>query len=289
MRYLQAPMGLSLVGIALVNISKSDFVYSDEHDDCNIMFNDQIVLWMGVGITCLSSFGLMSTCWPGPRGGTIPHHSYRHCRIWCCCRKKRRIDPRFFEINMEPLPTEEGVELPTMRDCTHICDDEESTEVNDDKHNQQPSTSTSRLRGTSRLLKLAGSESRYLWAGIAVLLVRLPFSLSIPHFVSTTIENLLKEDFAGAKREVLLLFLLGTVDSILDYWCVFLFGKAKENIVRTLRLDTFSSMLRQDQAFFDKTNSGELISRLTSDCGEMAGDLTWFFRFSVEAIVRIFG
>jgi hypothetical protein len=284
------------VGISLVNISKLDHVYTNEHDDCNIMFNDQIVLWMGIGITCLSSFGLMSTCWPevdenGQNGqnGQIPHHSYRHTRIWCYCRKKRRIDPRFFEINMEPLPTEEDVELRSMRDCTDICEDEESTEADDHKPNQQPSTSTSRLRGTSRLLKLAGSESRYLWAGIVVLLVRLPFSLSIPHFVSTNITNLMNKDFDGAKLEILLLFLLGTVDSILDFWCVFLFGKAKENIVRTLRVDTFASMLRQDQAFFDKTNSGELISRLTSDCGEMAGDLTWFFRFSVEAVVRILG
>ena len=42
-------------------------------------------------------------------------------------------------------------------------------------------------------------------------------------------------------------------------------------------------------AFFDKTTSGELASRLNSDCGELAGDLTWFFRFSIESVVRITG
>lgn len=68
-----------------------------------------------------------------------------------------------------------------------------------------------------------------------------------------------------------------------------MFGYAKENIVKSVRLDTFRSILRQEKAFFDKTNSGDLISRLTADCGEMAGDLTWFFRFSVEACVRIVG
>lgn len=70
---------------------------------------------------------------------------------------------------------------------------------------------------------------------------------------------------------------------------IFLFGYAKENIVKSVRIDTFASILRQEQAFFDKTNTGDLISRLTADCGEMAGDLTWFFRFSVEACVRIIG
>ena len=70
---------------------------------------------------------------------------------------------------------------------------------------------------------------------------------------------------------------------------IFLFGYAKENIVKSVRIDTFNSILRQEQAFFDKTNTGDLISRLTSDCGEMAEDLTWFFRFSIEACVRIVG
>ena len=52
---------------------------------------------------------------------------------------------------------------------------------------------------------------------------------------------------------------------------IFLFGYAKENIVKSVRIDTFSSILRQEQAFFDRTNTGDLISRLTADCGEMAG------------------
>lgn len=281
-------MGISFVGVALVNISKSDLIYTDEH--CSKSFGDNVFVWTGIAIMCFSSFGLMSTFWPESgeevtENWQVSHHSCRY-RLWNCCRSKRRVDSRFFEINMEPLPTEEeDVELRTMSNVN----EDEDAEISDDKDNHQPSTSTSRLRGTSRLLKLAGSESRYLWAGIVVLLVRLPFSLSIPHFVSTTIASLINIDFDGAKQEVLLLFLLGTVDSILDFWCVFLFGVAKENIVRTLRVETFSSMLRQEQAFFDKTNSGELISRLTSDCGEMAGDLTWFFRFSVEAVVRILG
>lgn len=54
---------------------------------------------------------------------------------------------------------------------------------------------------------------------------------------------------------------------------IFLFGYAKENIVKSVRIDTFASVMRQEQAFFDKRNTGDLISRLTADCGEMAGEL----------------
>lgn len=195
---------------------------------------------------------------------------------------------------MEPLLANEDVasvassSSPPAR-AFHIPEDEQYDRGTTSDDDQTSPESTSRLRGTSRLLKLAGSEALYLWVGIAVLLVRLPFSLAIPSFVATTIGCLIDENFSGAKREVLVLFLLGTVDAVLDYWCIFLFGKAKENIVRAVRVNTFASILSQEMAFFDKTQTGDLVSRLTSDCGQMAEDLTWFFRFSVEAIVRIAG
>ena len=150
----------------------------------------------------------------------------------------------------------------------------------------QPS---SRITGTRRLMSLAKSQTLYLWIGCAVLLMRLPFSLAIPHFVSSTLGALSRSDFSQARAEVLLLFVVGTVDAALDFWCVFLFGYANLRIVRGLRVDVFAAILRQEIAFFDRHTTGDLSSRLTSDCGEMSSDLTWFFRFSVESVVRISG
>ncbi|KAL7548176.1 hypothetical protein ACHAWF_011471 [Thalassiosira exigua] len=316
--FMQASMGLALVVIGLVNYGNSEdtHIYEGRHR-CSSL-KDQTILWMGVGIVSLTSFGLMSTFWPT---ATVveteeSQHRTRCCcrrqrrttptddsqsRTRCCCRKHRRTSPTPAE-NMEPLlSNEDGEEVISNQEGADIDGNDRESGVDggveegryshdeNEERSTPPQQTTSRLRGTARLLKLAGRESLYLWVGIAVLLVRLPFSLTIPHFVSTTIASLINGDFDGAKREVLLLFLLGTVDAMLDFWCIFLFGKAKENIVRAVRVDTFSSILRQEQAFFDQTNTGELVSRLTSDCGEMAGDLTWFFRFSVEAIVRITG
>jgi len=130
---------------------------------------------------------------------------------------------------------------------------------------------TSRVRGTFRLLKLARPQVMYLYIGCATLLVRLPFSLSIPHFVSTTLGALSHGDFHRARREILWLFLLGTIDAFLDFWCIFWFGYANQRIVRGVRIDTFAAILRQEIGFFDRHTSGELASRLNSDCGEMAG------------------
>ena len=69
----------------------------------------------------------------------------------------------------------------------------------------------------------------------------------------------------------------------------FLFGLVQQRIIRDLRLDLFRALLRQEIGFFDCTKTGEITSRLTADCAEMANDLTWVFRFTLEASVRIGG
>jgi len=287
--FLHASMGLSLLGIGLVNLNTSEDIY-DDHNHCTSL-KDQTILWMGVGIACLTSFGLMASFWPKSRSDQSSSRNATNSRGRGCCRRKNsRVNPTSSFENMEPLLVDENGDVESTNAGETI--EHDTTVINEEGRNDEKdksSQTTSRLRGTSRLLMLAGSESLYLWVGIAVLLVRLPFSLAIPHFVASAIGYLIDEDYDGAKREVLLLFILGTVDSVLDYWCIFLFGKAKENIVKAVRIDTFSSILRQEQAFFDKSKTGDLISRLTADCGEMGTDLTWFFRFSVEAMVRITG
>jgi ABC-type multidrug transport system fused ATPase/permease subunit len=154
-------------------------------------------------------------------------------------------------------------------------DQEDATEVNNDSSSENDDNDehipTSRIRGTRRLLKLAAPQVTYLYIGCVTLLVRLPFSLSIPHFVSTTLGALARGDYVQARAEIFWLFLLGTLDACLDFWCIFWFGYANLRIVRGVRIDTFAAILRQEMAFFDKHTSGELASRLTSDCGEMAG------------------
>eukprot|EP00536_Pseudo-nitzschia_multiseries_P008683 jgi/Psemu1/257444/estExt_Genewise1Plus.C_2240038 len=162
-------------------------------------------------------------------------------------------------------------------------DDEGHHTDHDHDHN------TSRIQGTRRLLAVAAPQVVYLYVGCITLLVRLPFSLSIPHFVSTTLGALAEGSYGRARKEITWLFVLGTIDAVLDFWCIFWFGYANQRIVREIRIDTFLSILKQDIGFFDARTSGELASRLNSDCGEMAGDLTWFFRFSIESVVRITG
>ena len=143
--------------------------------------------------------------------------------------------------------------------------------------------------GTLQLLRIARPHRGWLYTGCTVLLVRLPCSLSIPHWVAETIGALSASDYTRANWCVIYLMVLGSADALLDFWCVYLFGVAQQRIIRGLRLDLFGAILRQDISFFDATKSGEITSRLTADCAEMANDLTWVFRFTIEALVRIGG
>eukprot|EP00039_Didymoeca_costata_P007603 m.101644 g.101644 ORF g.101644 m.101644 type:complete len:855 (+) comp13749_c0_seq3:176-2740(+) len=143
--------------------------------------------------------------------------------------------------------------------------------------------------GTMRLLQVAKPHRAWLYAGCIVLLIRLPFSLSIPHWISEVIGALIDKNWSAAKWNIIYMVISGTVDSILDFWCVYLFGLAQQRIIRGLRIDLFGAILKQEIGFFDKTDTGEITSRLTADCAEMANDLTWVFRFTIEALVRIGG
>ena len=188
-----------------------------------------------------------------------------------------------------------------LLDQTQLADNENETYINDDeslsvvsnaiqKQNMPDNDlrNTSPTHGIIRLLELTKPEKKELVIGCVILMIRLPFSLSIPHFVSEVIGALNDDDFDTAKRNILDLFIAGTIDAMLDFWCVYLFGRVKEKIVLKLRSDTLRAILRQERDFFDSKSSGELASRLTSDCGAMAADLTWFYRFSIEACVRVF-
>lgn len=189
---------------------------SHRHSRCSSL-NDQTVLWIGVSIACSASIGLMMTFCPESREGMI-RNDETNSSSCCCCSENKRV---------RPLPYQnEDVNEPLLVNDQLVFEENIETQGNnttnigtsaDIAENPEEATS-SRIRGTTRLLKLAGDQSMYLWLGIAVLLIRLPFSLSIPNFVSAVIGDLIDADYDGAKRNVLILFLLGSVDSVLDFW-----------------------------------------------------------------------
>jgi len=146
-------------------------------------------------------------------------------------------------------------------------------------------------RHWTRLFSIGGPEKNHLAIGCAALLVRLPCSLAVPHYVSVLIMTT-----AGAGIHdpyftyyVVVLCVTGIIDSVLDFFCVFLFARVQQRIVRALRSNVYRNVLMQEIAFFDVMKHGDLTSRLNADINEMANDLSWVFRFTIESIVRVGG
>jgi ABC-type multidrug transport system fused ATPase/permease subunit len=273
----QAMLGLSLVLVGLYNNAE----WNIEKEE--LLFES--LLGCGGVFLLLSSLSLMATFWPVRLRSPLEERQPLTRTVGIS---------RFFLWRRNV--SSEDIEEPLLNDVenSHSNDETGSAErvIQEGQESIQYSNEacdSSRIQGTKRLIKLAAPQMGYLYFGCIVLLIRLPFSLSIPHFVSSTLGSLARSDYHEARESILRLFILGTVDAILDFWCVFLFGYAKERIVRGVRVDLLAAVLRQDVAFFDRNTTGDLVSRLSSDCGAMAGDLTWFFRFSIESVVRITG
>jgi ATP-binding cassette subfamily B (MDR/TAP) protein 9 len=124
---------------------------------------------------------------------------------------------------------------------------------------------------------------------LASLIVRLPFSLAAPHFMSTAIGSCIDRDTARLRTSLQCFAIAGAVNAALDFWNVFLFTFVQNRIVRRLRSRLFAKILAQEVGYFDQHASGAVSSRLTSDCTEIASDLSWVFRNITEAVVRVGG
>jgi len=264
----------ALAGLMIVLTELCNNTYTQDSSCAQVQ-----MVWMLSGgslVMVLASLGLMASFWPAPR---TPQRLVGNATLTAALLSDR--DQNVDSEEVEPC-------RPSTRPLV-VDNNDNLMEALLPRDDDEPVVENEQAYGTTRLLKLAAPQVFYLYLGCLVLLIRIPFSLSIPHFVSTTLGALSRGDYQRARQEILLLFILGTIDSALDFWCVFLFGYARERIIRGLRVDTFSSILRQEIGFFDTHTSGELSSRLSSDCGEMAADLTWCMRFSTESIGRITG
>ena len=67
-------------------------------------------------------------------------------------------------------------------------------------------------------MRLAAPQRPWLVGGCLALLIRLPFSLAVPHFVSKAIGSAIDGDMGAARANVLYLFVAGSFDSLLDFW-----------------------------------------------------------------------
>ncbi|KAF7253604.1 ATP-binding cassette sub-family B member 10, mitochondrial [Varanus komodoensis] len=118
-------------------------------------------------------------------------------------------------------------------------------------------------------MALAYPERWRLTAAVGFLTISSVITMSAPFFLGKVIDVIYTNstgDFADNLTNLCALltgiFLCGAVANAIR---VYLMQTAGQRIVKRLRATMFSSLMKQEIAFFDKTSTGELINRLSSD------------------------
>ncbi|XP_062850912.1 ATP-binding cassette sub-family B member 10, mitochondrial [Trichomycterus rosablanca] len=129
-----------------------------------------------------------------------------------------------------------------------------------------------------KLLELTHPERWRLTAAVSFLVVSSAITMSAPFFLGQVIDTVYTNpsaDFTGSLTSLCIVlagvFLCGGAANAARVYLMHISG---QQIVRNLRESLFSSILRQEVGFFDKTRTGELVNRLSADTALVGRALT---------------
>uniref|UniRef100_A0A3Q1C4R4 ATP-binding cassette sub-family B member 10, mitochondrial n=1 Tax=Amphiprion ocellaris TaxID=80972 RepID=A0A3Q1C4R4_AMPOC len=155
----------------------------------------------------------------------------------------------------------------------------ESVKTQTDTEGKKTAT-TVPLEDVKRIMRLAHPERWTLAAAVGFLTVSSAVSMSAPFFLGRVIDTIYT---AGTDTETMTASLTSLCIMLTGvFLCggaanaarVYLMQVSGQQIVRNLRASVFSSILRQEVAFFDKNRTGELINRLSADTSVVGHSIT---------------
>mmetsp|Transcript_25758 Transcript_25758/g.29899 ORF Transcript_25758/g.29899 Transcript_25758/m.29899 type:complete len:678 (+) Transcript_25758:74-2107(+) len=170
-----------------------------------------------------------------------------------------------------------------------------STSSDDDKDRSVDSSNNSDV--LKRLLDIAEPERKLILASAATLFVTSSITLLLPyacgHILDTAILEATTPDGSGGQFNPytvsLGLFGLTATAGLGVYARSLMLNIAGNRIVSRIRRRLFSSILCQESAFFDKTKTGDLISRLANDSYFIKSALTTETVAGLRAVVMSVG
>jgi len=126
------------------------------------------------------------------------------------------------------------------------------------------------------LLRFVRYLRPYIWLVVTVLLI-LPLTtaakLAQPWLIKLAIDNhIVKGDLAGLPAFALYFLLLITAESLLSFLEVWLLQYLGQRVMQDIRLELFTHVQKLSTSFFDRTPTGSLVTRLTSDV-EVLGEM----------------
>jgi len=129
-----------------------------------------------------------------------------------------------------------------------------------------------------RLVALANPEKWNLAAACCFLAVSSTVSLSVPFFIGKLIDLIYTSDkesmVTNLNSTCAVLLGIFFVGGLANFSRVYFIQTSSQRIVKRLRDNLFSRILKQEIAFFDKTKTGELVNRLSTDTSVVAQSLS---------------
>ncbi|KAL3266073.1 hypothetical protein HHI36_010259 [Cryptolaemus montrouzieri] len=122
-----------------------------------------------------------------------------------------------------------------------------------------------------RLFSLAKPEKYYLMGAIGFLLVSSSVTMAVPFSIGKVLDIIYSTSDNSDDAKVQLNQLCGVlicvfgVGAICNFARVYLMSASGYRMTQALRKKVFSSIMRQEQGWFDKRSTGELVNRLSSD------------------------
>lgn len=144
------------------------------------------------------------------------------------------------------------------------------------------------LKQLKRLLSYLRDHELYFITGLAIVLLMSYTNGIIPVLIREAIDGgITTGEYRVAVRYALIVLLVAVLNGAFSFSGRYLLVKAAQHAVYHLRMDAFKAIQRHRMEFFDKTYSGQLISRITNDTERITRFLSFRVRMFVYSIFLI--
>lgn len=142
----------------------------------------------------------------------------------------------------------------------------------------------------SRILSLVKLERTTLLWGLFFLILSSAAGLIYPQFVRWMVDHVLEaKDQSLLNKVVGGLFVALSISMVAGNIRYYLFSLSGERIVLKLREQLYRSILKQEVAFFDFNRTGELMSRLASDCTTLQNTVSVNISQGLRNLAQVIG
>jgi ABC-type multidrug transport system fused ATPase/permease subunit len=147
---------------------------------------------------------------------------------------------------------------------------------------------TNESSGLKRLVSLFAPDKWLMVLGMVCALIAAPVEVVQFIYMGKIVDDVaLQGGVASLKEYIALLLLLYIVEGIATGFQMIVFVTVGERMVGRLRKELYTSVLRQEQGFFDETPADEILRRLSRDTTTVMELLTGHFATWIQSMMQI--